>query len=138
MLLLVLMIHGSCQLKAQVSHVKSEVFQIDSGPMVGWNTETTASIWVRTKRECTVAIRFWPDSKPARHQMSRTVLSRQSNDLCVHIPIRELLPGTLFRFEVLLQGQVAKTPDIDSTDIIMGPKESPTWSQGVWEVPEGA
>ncbi len=110
MLLLVLMIHGSCQLKAQVSHVKSEVFQIDSGPMVGWNTETTASIWVRTKRECTVAIRFWPDSKPARHQMSRTVLSRQSNDLCVHIPIRELLPGTLFRFEVLLQGQVAKTP----------------------------
>ena len=79
-----------------------------SGPMVGYSEMTEVMLWVQSAREADVAIRYWSDGSEKK---TSPVYRTSDASACVaRIPISGLAPGTIYTYELLLDGEIIERP----------------------------
>lgn len=107
----ILLVVLSTSLIAQVPESGAAVGHplLESGPMVGHATETTCTIWVRTRRPANVQIiaRAGEGEASTMHA-SAVVQTTAATDRCAHVTLERLPFGTRFTYELRLNGEPVK------------------------------
>ena len=75
-----------------------------SGPMLGYVSLRSATLWVQTTRPASVQLRYWPQADPAQARLTDPVTTRKQDDLCLTLLIDGLKPGTRYDYELYLDG----------------------------------
>lgn len=75
------------------------------GPMVCSVTSNTAKIWLRTSKESSVQVTYYPISNIHSPQQSETVQTLATNDYTAVIPITGLKPNTNYAYQILINGE---------------------------------
>jgi alkaline phosphatase D len=81
------------------------------GPMLGAVTPESVSIWVRLSGPDEIQIEYAPASAPDSASLRRTPVqrARKEDDYTVVVTLRELAPGTVYRYRAIVAG----TPDMN-------------------------
>ncbi len=117
--------------------------ELTHGPMVGHTTSTTTRIWVRADQECDFQVRVTPH-QGGNGELSERIRLRAEDNFCGSVRTDKLRSKTLYRYEVLLNGQpqdpsltqtLTTFPDSSAPGIVrigfghsvIGPGEQVTW-----------
>jgi alkaline phosphatase D len=85
--------------------------QLIHGPMLGCLTDTSAKFWVRTVDEVPVQV-VVSTSKDLSSPIKSTLTSTSSKvDYTAVVKVRELQPGTVYHYDVVLNGKSALAPE---------------------------
>ena len=95
---------------AQVNHSQLRILQ---GPMLGAVTPTSIRIWVRVSNEFPVSVAVSESPLFGDAVVTKPVVARAEDDLCVTVLISDLRPATRYYYRVLIDGRRGKyTPDV--------------------------
>jgi len=83
---------------------------LHAGPMLGYVTLREAAIWVQTARSATVQLRFFPEAQPTWARLTPPLLTREEEDLATTVVLAGLEPGTRYRYELYLDGELVERP----------------------------
>lgn len=81
-----------------------------SGPMVGYGQMTEVMLWVQTAAPASVQYRYWKQGTPSSPARSAAEQSAAERELVVHTRISGLAPGTVYEYELLLNGRPVPRP----------------------------
>lgn len=79
---------------------------LQSGPMLGYSTMKEVALWLQTKREATVVIRYWDVNHPESKHFTNTVNTQKSEAFTAHLIADTLEPGILYNYQVYINGQL--------------------------------
>ncbi len=82
--------------------------QLASGPMVGHVTYQEATIWVQTMQAGPVQLKYWPEAQPKLAVIGETETTKVKHGNTAHLTARNLVPGTIYRYEILVNGKAIK------------------------------
>ena len=102
-LLLLLSLSVAAALPAQRSLLRS-------GPMVGYGQMTEVMLWVQTAAPASVQYRYWKQGAPASPERSASEQSAADREHVVKTVISGLTPGTVYEYELLLNGRPVPRP----------------------------
>jgi alkaline phosphatase D len=93
---------------ACVVDAKDEVIALSSGPMQGYTTMRSTTIWLQTKVGATSAqIEYWSEDKPEQHFRSKKIALNDMDDYTAHITLSESLsPSQKYAYRILIDDQV--------------------------------
>lgn len=75
-----------------------------AGPMVGHTSETQSHIWIQTRQDAKVTVRYWPQSNPGNIEEVSGVSSEQTF-FTATLKLDQLTPNQRYEYEVLLDGE---------------------------------
>jgi alkaline phosphatase D len=81
-----------------------------SGPMAGWSSTTTASVWLQTLRPASVHLRAWPLGSPDEARLVGPVSTSTEGDLVAQLSLTGLAPGSELAYELFLDGERVAAP----------------------------
>jgi alkaline phosphatase D len=81
--------------------------QLLHGPMLGCVTDRSAKFWVRTVDEVPVQVNISTFANLDRPEKSSISSTNQQGDYTTIVEIKELLPSTLYYYDILLDGKSA-------------------------------
>jgi alkaline phosphatase D len=95
-------------------HADRYKVQLIHGPMLGCLTDTSAKFWVRTVDEVPVHV-LVSKSKDLSSPIKSTLTSTSLKcDYTAVVEVKALQPGTLYYYDVMLDGKSALTPELPS------------------------
>ncbi len=83
---------------------------LHAGPMLGYVSLREAAIWVQTSREATVQLRIVPEAQPSHARLTPPLLTREADDFAATVVVAPLEPGTGYRYELYLDGELVERP----------------------------
>ncbi len=81
---------------------------LQSGPMNGYADLREVAIWVQTKKEASVSIRFWDRANPTKKRLSASLKTTKDQAFTATITIDSLMHGTTYHYELLINNKVEK------------------------------
>lgn len=83
--------------------------QIIAGPMIGYVEHREVALWVQTQCAKNVSVKCWPvGSNRKKTELTETKLAEGCNAMPLTFTLANLDMGTVYSYEVLLDGKVAK------------------------------
>ncbi|HZV70777.1 MAG TPA: alkaline phosphatase D family protein [Saprospiraceae bacterium] len=83
---------------------------IQSGPMTGASDLLEATVWVQTKCEQKVRMKYWETDDPKKSWLSEEVVTSSDHGYCAHLVADHVRPGTSYQYAILLDGNPARLP----------------------------
>jgi alkaline phosphatase D len=83
---------------------------LHAGPMLGRSEITATEIWLQTKKSCYAAVRFWKQGKPETARLSEIIKTSEDGDFIARFPIERLEFGTIYDYEIYLDGLRVRLP----------------------------
>lgn len=83
---------------------------LSSGPMLGYVSLRSATVWVQTKRPAQVQLRYWPLNAPTQARLTDPARTEKAGDLCLTLLLDGLEPGTRYGYELYLDGEHVARP----------------------------
>jgi alkaline phosphatase D len=77
-----------------------------SGPMPGYVSSRTASIWMQADQPGGVQLEYWKVDNPAQRERSGPAFLRAEDDFIARIDLVKLDPGSRYEYRVLVDGGV--------------------------------
>tara|TARA_B100001109_G_scaffold251839_1_gene246896 strand:+ start:7641 stop:8933 length:1293 start_codon:yes stop_codon:yes gene_type:complete len=101
--------------------------QIQSGPMLGYNTMKEVLVWVQTAQEQKVEMQYWEEQKVNSKQF---VFANSSNDNArtVKLIAKDLEPGTTYQYQIYIDGNSAASGLFTTQKLWQHREEPPKWS----------
>ncbi len=84
--------------------------QLAAGPMPGWAGTTGSSVWLQTRAEATVQLRYWPEGDPVASRLTPASTTDAAGDHIALFELSGLRPGTTYAYELYLDGARAPLP----------------------------
>ena len=81
-----------------------------SGPMLGYSEMTETVVWLQTRRQCRVQLRFWKQNQPDTARLSDEFETRADGDLIARFKLSGLEFGSKYDYEVYIDGQRIALP----------------------------
>ena len=78
--------------------------KLKSGPMVGYATVTEVAVWAQTEEAAKVKMKYWPIDHTEKARFSNEVSTEYNHAFTVHIIADDLLPGTKYQYEMIIDG----------------------------------
>lgn len=84
--------------------------ELTGGPLVGWTTDASATIWVRADGACKVAVEWWAaGTRPDTPRRSEPVATVADADHTAVVTLEGLEPGKAYTYGLLVDGEAAGT-----------------------------
>lgn len=80
-----------------------------SGPMPGYAGPASVRLWLQSRTEEQVRIRYWPVQSPETIRYTDTITTDKNTDFTHTFDITGLSPGQKYQYQVLLSGSEYKT-----------------------------
>lgn len=78
---------------------------IQSGPMVGYSAMREVGLWVQTKSEADVMIKYWNTNEPLKKFYTNTVKTERNNAYTAKLIADNLEPGQIYNYEVYVNNK---------------------------------
>ncbi|HEY7862098.1 MAG TPA: alkaline phosphatase D family protein [Thermoanaerobaculia bacterium] len=75
-----------------------------SGPMLGYAELTEASVWLQTRGDASVRLRYHPEGRPGDARTTPVTKTSAETHRIARFVIPGLAPGTTYRYEILVDG----------------------------------
>ncbi len=79
-----------------------------NGPMVGYSSMRESVVWVQLRTFATAQLRYWNEATPTDLLYSQEVNGMQDNGYTAHLIADRLEPGTTYKYEIIVNGQMQK------------------------------
>lgn len=81
---------------------------LQAGPMLGYSDMLETMLWAQTNAPANVQVVYWPKDKPAERHQTAVVSTQKSDGYTAHLIADEVKPGTVYEYELQINGQAAK------------------------------
>ncbi len=81
---------------------------LQSGPMVGAGDMLEVTVWVQTKCEQKVRLKYWEEGHPKQSWLSATVLTSPDHAFVAHLVADHVRPGTSYQYAILIDDDLIK------------------------------
>lgn len=81
-----------------------------AGPMNGYSEMREVLLWAQTDRPAEVVFEYYPENDPSDKRQTEPVTTSRQTDHIARVVVGGLEPGTVYRYEVLLDGKQADSP----------------------------
>ncbi|WP_309385059.1 alkaline phosphatase D family protein [Cerasicoccus frondis] len=88
-------------------NLSAQAPQIAAGPMVGAPEMRSMPLWVQTDGPAEVAFAYWPEDQDTQRKVTSAQTTTPENGFVAKATAGPLEPGTVYRYEVLLDGKKA-------------------------------
>lgn len=78
---------------------------LQSGPMLGYSDMLETKLWVQTRSEAKVQIKYWQKGKPSEKLVTRSVTTQHDQGFTAHLVADKVLPGNWYEYELLINDQ---------------------------------
>jgi len=78
--------------------------------MVGYSDMTEVLLWVQTTKKASVQFRYWTEADPKKKSSTDPVITGKENAFVARVRIEELVPGTRYGYEVMVDGKLITRP----------------------------
>ncbi|AFH49936.1 Alkaline phosphatase D [Ignavibacterium album JCM 16511] len=78
---------------------------IQSGPMVGYSSMREVGLWIQTKSEAEVNIKFWSSKEPQKKFSTNTVKTEKNKAFTAKLIADNLEPGQIYNYEVYVNNK---------------------------------
>lgn len=78
---------------------------IQSGPMLGYSAMREVGIWIQTKSEAEVLIKYWNTNEPLRKYSTNSVRTVKDKAFTAKLIAENLEPGQIYNYEVYVNGK---------------------------------
>lgn len=97
-------------LAASTCVAQLNISSVQSGPMVGYSDMTEVLLWVQTTKKASVQFRYWTEADPKKKSSTDPVITGKENAFVARVRIEELVPGTRYGYEVMVDGKLITRP----------------------------
>ncbi|MEQ8907690.1 MAG: alkaline phosphatase D family protein [Vicingaceae bacterium] len=101
--------------------------QIQSGPMLGYNTMKEVLVWVQTEKAQKVEMQYWPTEQEARKQ-SVSLKTQEETARTAKLIAHNLEPGTTYRYQIFIEGEAKTAGTFTTQKLWQHREEPPNWS----------
>ena len=84
---------------------------LTAGPMAGHRDARSTIIWLQADARAQAQLEYWPEHAPTQRKRSAPVTLAATDDFAVQITLQGLVPGTRYRYHVLLDGKKSRVPE---------------------------
>jgi len=88
----------------------SQADMVLSGPVLGYAEMKEALIWLQLKSPGKVQIAYWPEDQKENRKLSDPVSTSNNTGNTAKLYLRDLEPGTVYQYEVLVNGELESFP----------------------------
>lgn len=78
---------------------------VQSGPMVGYSAMREVGIWIQTKSEAEVLIKFWNINEPQKKYSTNSVKTTKDKAFTAKLIAQNLEPGQVYNYEVYVNNK---------------------------------
>jgi alkaline phosphatase D len=95
--------------------------------MLGYAELTEASVWLQTLRDASVRLRYRPEGRPGEARTTPAIKTSAATHHTARFVIAGLLPGTTYRYDILVDGVAARTeaPRAFRTQVLWQYRQAP-------------